>query len=183
MDTLREKIGNERRRLRKVRQALSAALENTSGGSEEFVPFYIAIANYFEASMGRLHAQDVKMGEMLKEKLGDSDPRVQEALKELDDRLSGNQEHLNNFLQSRQELESSGAGGLENFEKVSRAYTDYITSNMGHHGATTELAGANFSQDDWVYMAGITDADMEREQALFDAVFKTRPAGLEVPED
>jgi len=181
--SLREKIGNERRRLRKVRQALSAALTNGSAGNEVFVPFYIAIANYFEASMGRLHVQDVRMGEMIKEKLGDADPKVQQALKELDDRLSGNQVHLKNFLHSREELETSGAKGLENFEQVSNAYTDYITSSMGHHGATTELAADLFSQEDWVYMAGITDEDMEREQRLFDTVYNALPAGLEIPED
>jgi len=184
MTTLREKIGNERRRLRQVRQALSAALHKGSGGNEAYLPFYIAVADYFDAAMARLHTQDVRMGEMIREKLGSNDPRVREALQELDDRLGGNREHLENFLHSRDALHARGAGALEDFERVSRAYTDYITANMGHHGVTTELAAEHFSADDWLHMADLSDEDTEREQQLFAAVFTAMPSDLdpEVPE-
>ena len=65
---LRERIAGERRRLRKVREALSAAVAQTSRGDEAYIPFYIGIADYFEAAMERLHTQDVRMGDLLREK-------------------------------------------------------------------------------------------------------------------
>ena len=48
---------------------------------------------------------------------------------------------------------------------------------MGHHGATTDLAQKLFSQEDWLYMAGITDDDVVREQELHDRVEKCLPSG------
>ena len=183
MTTLRDKIANERRRLRSVRQTLTAAVEQQSAGDETFRPFYIAATDYLEASMGRLHAQDVKMGDMILEKADAADNRVEQALKELDERLSGNQAHLEKLLNARTALQNDGAETLANFEETAKAYMNYIIANMGHHGATTELAGELFSQDDWEYMAGVTDEEMEREMELYQRVSRTTPASVTVPED
>lgn len=177
-DVLREHIANERRRLREVREALSRSVEDLDEKSDQYPPFYLAISAYLEASMERLHAQDVKMGDMIREKAGDKDrERVDKALSELDERLAGNQEHLIKFLSARDALADKGGEALPGFEKVARDYTRYIVANMGHHGATTELAQELFSQDDWVFMAGVTDEDMAREQALHDQVEKALPSG------
>ena len=95
---LRERIAGERRRLRKVREALSAAVTQTSRGDEAYIPFYLAIAAYFEAAMERLHTQDVRMGDLLREKADMDNPENQQVLGELDRRLKGNQVHLKKFL-------------------------------------------------------------------------------------
>ncbi len=183
MTTLRERVAAERRRLRSVRQKLSAAVAQTSGGEESYVPFYIAIADYIEAAMERLHAQDIKMGDMIREKVETVDENVKQALAELDERLAGNQEHLQRFLEASEALKREGAAAIERFEAVSKAYTDYITANMGHHGGTTDLAAKLFSTDDWEYMAGVTDEDMQREKELYAHVEETTPDDLEVPAD
>lgn len=183
MTTLRERVAAERRRLRSVRQKLSAAVAQTSGGDDSYVPFYVAVADYIEAAMERLHAQDVKMGDMIRDKVDTIDDSVKQALAELEERLAGNQEHLQRFLEAGESLKRDGAAAVERFEAVSKAYTDYITANMGHHGGTTDLAGKLFSMDDWEYMAGVSDADMKREQELYDRVDETTPADLEVPAD
>ena len=180
MTTLRERVADERRRLRSVRQKLSAAVAQTAAGDEAYVPFYIAVADYMDASMGRLHAQDVKMGDMIRTKVKTVDAGVKQALAELDERLSGNQQHLQQLLEAREALKREGSAALERFEAVAKAYTDYIVANMGHHGATTELAGKLFTTDDWEFMAGITDEDMQREQALFATVTETTPDNLEI---
>ena len=65
MTTLMERIGNERRRLRNVRQRMAAAIEAQANGDERFVPFYVAAADYIDETMQRLHEQDVKMGKKL----------------------------------------------------------------------------------------------------------------------
>ena len=175
---LREHISNERRRLREVREALSRSVEDLSEKGDQYPPFYLAIGAYLEASMERLHAQDVKMGDMIRQKATDKDPnQVEQALSELEERLTGNQEHLKKFLAARDELAEKGAEAIAGFEAVARDYTRYIVANMGHHGATTDLAQELFSQDDWVHMAGVTDDDMAREQALHDQVEKSLPSG------
>ncbi len=177
MEELRARIQNERRRLKQVREALSAAIEKKANGDASFVPFYIAIGDYFEAAMHRLHTQDVRMGDMLKEKLPDSE-EVREALKELDFRLSTNQKHLDTFMAARDALKEKGAEALETFEQAAKAYTDFILASMGHHGPSTGLAQENFTQKDWEVMAYIEPGDMEREKELHDRVFATQPECL-----
>jgi hypothetical protein len=178
MSTLRERVAGERRRLKSVREALSAAVARKSGGDAAFVPFYVAIADYIETAMGRLHAQDVKMGEMIREKLGTIDAQASRALAELDERLDGNQQHLAKLVAAKNALQKSGAAALQSFETVSAAYTGYIVSNMGHHGGTTDLAARLFSQDDWEYMAGITDEETRAEQKQYERVFSALPAAM-----
>lgn len=175
MSELREKVANERRRLKQVRQALSAAIDDGAREDPEFVPYYIAIANYMETSMGRLHIQDVRMGEMLRERVP---AEKQGALSELDRRLDGNQQHLKTFLSSRDALKSDGVSAIRKFEKASQAYTDYIKSQMGHHGGSTDLAGEYLTQDDWNFMAHTSDEAMAKEQVLFDKVFAIQPESV-----
>ena len=116
MTTLQERIGNERKRLRAVRQKMMAAVEQKSNGDEAFVPLYIAAADYIEATMARLHGQDVRMGDMIREKVETVDDGVKQALEELGDRLSGAREHLKPFLAARDALREQGAAALENFD-------------------------------------------------------------------
>lgn len=179
MTTLREKVGGERRRLKSVRQALTAAVARKSGGDPAFVPFYVAIGDYIETSMGRLHAQDVKMGDMIREKLGSLDAPAEKALRELDERLAGNQEHLTAFSAAKKALATSGVAALEPFEAVSAAYTNYIVTNMGHHDGTTDLAQRLFTMADWEYMAGLTEEETRLEQQLYARVFAALPAVLD----
>jgi hypothetical protein len=128
--------------------------------------------------MDRLHAQDVKMGDMIRAKLGPPDPESARGLAELDERLAGNQRLLHEFLAARDALAAQGAAALARFEAAGRAYTGYIVANMGHHGATTDLAARLFSTADWDYMAGITPAETRREEDLYARVFAALPAPL-----
>jgi len=179
MTTLRERVAGERRRLKSVREALTAAVTRKSGGDATFAPFYVAVSDYMEASMGRLHAQDVKMGNMIREKLGKLDANAEKALSELDERLAGNQKRLHAMVAAKQQLvNDASAEAVERFEAAAAAYTQYIVSNMGHHGGTTDLAGRLFSQADWEYMAGVTEEETRKEQQQFERVFKALPAVL-----
>ncbi len=179
MTTLREKVAGERRRLKSVRETLTTAVARKSGGDPAFVPFYEAVGDYIETSMGRLHAQDVKMGDMIRQKLGTLDAGAEKALAELDERLAGNQEHLRAFVAARKALRDGGAAALARFEDVSAAYTRYIVANMGHHGATTDLAGRLFTTADWDFMAGVTDEETRLEQQQYARVFAALPAALD----
>lgn len=178
---LRERVANERRRLKSVREAWTAALAQGAGGDASYVPFYLAVGDYVEAAMHRLHIQDVRMGEMIRAKLGTLDAGATKAMAELDERLAGNQRHLAKMLAARDELRKSGAASLDKFEQVSRDYTSYILASMGHHGGSTELAQKLFSMDEWAYMAGITEDETRREQELHAGVFAVVPKSLKLP--
>lgn len=180
--SLGERVANERRRLKSVRQALSAALERGSRGEAPYVPFYLAVADYIETAMHRLHIQDVRMGDIIRKRLGGTlNPSQAQALGELDERLEGNQQYLKNFLGARDALQERGAAAIGAFEEASRAYTNFITTNMGHHGATTDLARQLMTQDDWAFMASLTDEETRREQVLYDRVFAVVPPTLPLP--
>jgi len=183
MTTLMERIGNERRRLRSVRQRMAAAIEVQANGAEKFVPFYIATADYIDATMQRLHGQDVRMGEMITEKLGELDDQVKQALKELNDRLEGAKAHLKPFLAARDALRERGVEALEDFETEAKVYSDFVTSTMGHHSATNDLCVKIFSQADWEYMAEVSDEQLAQDERLFANVVDTMPEGVEDPTD
>ncbi|TFG87139.1 MAG: hypothetical protein E4H19_03295 [Chromatiales bacterium] len=179
MTTLRERVGGERRRLKSVREALTAAVAHKSRGDAAFIPFYVAVSDYMETSMGRLHAQDVKMGDMIREKLGKLDESADKALRELDERLAGNQKLLHDMVAAKQRLlKDASPEAVERFETAGAAYTQYIVSSMGHHGATTDLAGRLFTQEDWEYMAGVTEEETRTEQEQYASVFGALPAAL-----
>ena len=178
MTTLREHISHERRRLRQVRTALSTAVAKGANGDESYVPFYLAIGDYMETSMGRLDDQDVYMGKLLEKKIPNPNAEEKKALAELWERLRINQEHLKKFVAARDALKAKGAAALDEYEAAAKAYTDYIVASMGHHGGSTNLAQAHFSQDEWNEMAGVTDASIAKEKELFDRVFAAKPANL-----
>ena len=181
MTTLQERIAGERQRLRTVRQKLSAAVAQGSGGNADWLPFYGAVSDYMDAAMERLHAQDIKMGDMIREKLGQIDDSAQQALNELDERLAGNEKRLKRMLAAGQELVDKGVDALEEFEDAARDFTDFIVRNMGHHGGTTDLAAKLFKPEDWEYMADQTDEAIANEIALFEKVEAATPTNLNLP--
>lgn len=181
MTTLQEKIAGERRRLKQVRQKLTAAVEQTADGNADWIPFYLAVTDYMQAAMHRLHVQDEKMAAMIRER-ADGEKAAQ-ALAELDERLQGNQQRLDRLLAERGRLATDGAARLADYEAAARDFTDFIVRNMGHHGATTDLAAKLFSPQDWEYMAGITDEDLAREVELSEKVAAATPSDLRLPAD
>ena len=178
MTTLQERIGNERRRLRAIRQKMMAAVEQKSGGDEAYVPFYVASADYIDATMARLHVQDVKMGEMIREKANAVEDDIETAMGQLEARLQGAKDHLKPFLAARDELREKGAEALENFEKIAKEYSDFIVANMGHHDASSDLSAKLFTTADWEYMAGITDEEVAKEENLFERAAASTPDSL-----
>lgn len=175
MTTLEERIASERKRLRSVRQRMLAAIERKSNGDPDYAPFYIAAANYIEETMQRVHDQDVKMDQLIRDRVDKIDDSVEQALGELDDRLTGAKKHLKPFLAARDALLEKGEDALEIFEREGKIYSDFIVQNMGHHPPTADLGAKHFSPDDWAYMAGATDEEVAKEKALYEKFDKATP--------
>ena len=180
MSSLMERVAGERKRLREVRMALTAATDQTAGGDSSWAPFYLAIVDYFEASLERLHIQDIRLGELLRQKADMNDPVIVDGLKELDDRLAGLQEHRAKLRTARDALQADPDGALENFEQVGGAFAAYIVANMGHHPGTAEPAMKLFSTEDWEYMTLASEEARQLEVELHDKVFSLKPAGLDL---
>jgi hypothetical protein len=172
-----ESIRQERGRLRTVHEMLKEALA-VSPRDETFIPFYIAIGDYMEASMGRLHIQDINMLERLASKIDMNDPENEEIIAEVYRRLDGNQEHLKRYSACKQALESEGAAAVTDYEDASLAYVDYIHNRMGHHAPSTDLARKAFTEEDWVAFANIDEAYFAKERGLYESVLQTRPEGV-----
>ena len=179
MTTPSDFVSVERKHLKAVREKLTAAVSRKSGGDESYVPFYIAIADYMEAAFGRLHAQDTKLGELIREKAEDA-IAAENQLQDLKHRLAGSQACLRNLLEAREALQRKGAAALRQFETAGAAYSEYITTKMGHKGPISDLAASLLTPEDWEYMAGVTDAVIQREKDLFEGVSKTVPENLEL---
>ncbi len=179
-----ESLMGERGRLRTSHEMLKAALELDSRGPE-FVPFYIAAANYMEAGMGRLDAQDVKMLATLAEKIGDATPEEKEIIAEVHRRLDGNREHLKKFLACRDALvaDESDAVSVADFESISNAYIDYIHNRMGHHAPSTDMARKLFDESDWVEIADIDPAYFAGEEKLYLSLLAVRPDSVPLGKD
>ena len=128
--------------------------------------------------MRRLHAQDIRMGDMLRERVDLSNPANRRALDELAQRLSGNQDHLVKMLAARDALREQGAEALATFERDAGAYAEFIVTNMGHHPGSTNLAQKLFSTEDWAAMANLSEEATEREQALHADVFAAKPPSV-----
>lgn len=178
MASLREQVGHERQRLVLVRKALSASLAETTEHGEAYVPFYIAVAKYIESAMGRLHAQDERMSELIPERAPNMDDAIRDMLKDVHERLEGSKKHLNAITAACQALESRGVAAIKTFEAAGKGYTDYIASRMGHQARPSDMAAKLFTEADWTYMAGATDADIAREQKLFSDVRAALPPSL-----
>ena len=179
-----ESLMGERGRLRTSHEMLKAALELEDRGPE-FIPFYIAAANYMEAGMGRLDAQDVKMLARLAEKLGDATPEEAEVVAEVHRRLDGNREHLQKFLACRDALvaDPSDAVSIADFESISTAYIDYIHNRMGHHAPSTDMARQLFDESDWVEIADIDPAYFAGEEKIYVSMLAVRPDSVPLGKD
>lgn len=170
-----ESIMNERGRLRTAHEMLKAALV-VEERDDSFVPFYLAVADYMEASMGRLHDQDLKMLQRLSEAMAPLDSESEEIIDEVYLRLEGNQEHLQKFLACREELQKNSASAFKRYEDTSTAYIDFIHNRMGHHAPSTDLARQHFTEDDWIEIADIDESYFIKERALYESVLQTRPS-------
>lgn len=182
MEGLYERVAAERRRLREVRIALTKATAQGAQGDSDWAPFYIAIGDYFEAAMERLHEQDIRMGDMLRDKADMQNPDNIRALEELDERLSGNQKHLSLMLAARDALRAGEKSAIDEFEKAGGDYAAFIVATMGHHPGTANLAGELFTPADWEHMTLASDAARQREAELHAEVFAKAPAALDLTE-
>lgn len=175
MSNTMQQLMAERMRLVQVRLGLSAAVEQGANGDELFIPFYVAVTDYFQHAMDRLDRQDHAMLSMLEEKTLAANVDPGTAISDVYERLDNNSKLLKEMTQASQNLNQ---GSLAQFEEIATRYCRYIVEHMGHHAPSANLALQLFSEDDWVAMADFNEQATEDEQQLFNFVISTAPSSI-----
>ena len=176
----RAEIGRERRRQIQVRKAFEAGLAKSADDATDLAEFYLACGDYIVWSMARLHHQDQRIHDLLKERL---DPRLTEVhaqLAGLNERQDKSRAFTEEFQQAVAGLRTSGASGHAKFEKAARAFVDLFTSLMApRKNPFQEHTDVLFTESDWNDIAGVTAGSLAEEQSLYAQVEATTLAGID----
>jgi hypothetical protein len=179
----RAEIGRERRRQIQVRKAFEAGLALHEQDAAELATFYLACGDYILWSMARLHDQDQKIHDLLKQRLEPGQVEVREQLATLDERQDKSRAFTAEFGSGVELLQRRGAVGCAEFETAARSFVELFTSLMApRKNPFQEHTDRLFSEDDWIDIAGVTDKSLAAERELFDSVESTAPASID-PEE
>ena len=154
MSQTMKRLMAERMRLVQVRQGLSAAVTQGAKGNLAFIPFYLAVTEYFQHAMDRLDRQDHTLLSMLTEKTQAKNIDPGTAISEVYERLKNNAQLLTKMISASKKLNEMS---INQFEAIASQYCQYIVAHMGHHAPSANLALDLFSEDDWIAMADFND--------------------------
>ena len=180
MSNPRAEIARERRRQVQVRKAFEAALARKDSEDPEFTDFYLACAEYIVFSMDRLHDQDQVIHDLLKERIPATDTDAHQRLAVLNERQGKSRALMKTFRQGMERLKQAGQAGIQIFTDGAKKFVENFTALLApkknpFHKHTDEL----FTDSDWIVIAGVTDDSLAREEALFIAVQKSAPGGID----
>jgi len=178
MITPRADIARERRRMMQARKALEAALEQQQGS--DLAEFFLACGDYLVYSMGRLHAQDQIIHDLLAERIPADETAAHERLVELNRRQDKSRVVLETFREAVEALRTAGSAGQSAFAAAAHAFIDKLNEMMApRRNPFFEHTDRLFTEEDWVRIADQSDEFRSREAALFDAVKRSAPAGAD----
>lgn len=163
-----------------VRLAFEQALEGSGAADGERLGFYLACGDYLRFSMERLHRQDQLIHDYLKERLPAGDGEAHERLDELQRRQTKSRELMAGFGQQLEALRAAGRDGVAAFAAAARdflaRFKALLAPRKNPFAAQTDRL---FGPADWVRIAGVSDASLAEEAALFSAVRASAPAGID----
>ena len=176
----RAEIARERRRQIQVRKAFDAGLALDGGHDPALMPFYLACADYIVESMGRLHAQDQLIHDLLAARIPAAESDAHERLAVLNDRQRQSRALVATLENAAADLRRIGASGLGSFVPAARQFAAAFKSLLApRKNPFFRHTDALFGEDDWVRIAGVTAASLATEQEQFLAVQRTAPAGID----
>ena len=176
----RAEIGRERRRQIQVRKAFEAGLAKSADDATDLADFYLACGDYIVWSMARLHDQDQRIHDLLKERLDPGLTEVHEQLAGLNERQGKSRAFTEEFQQAVKVLRDSGASGQAEFEEAARAFVDLFISLMApRKNPFQEHTDVLFTDSDWIDIAGVSAESLAEEQKLYELVEARAPAGID----
>lgn len=176
----RAEIGRERRRMIQVRKAFEISLVQRDDDARDLTDFYLACGDYIVWTMARLHDQDQRIHDLLKECLDPGLTAVHEQLADLNERQEKSRAFTDKFHQAVEALRTSGAAGRSDFETAAQAFVDLFTTLMApRKNPFQEHTDELFGDSDWIDIAGVTDESLGEELDLYGRVEASAPAGID----
>jgi hypothetical protein len=149
----------ERMRLGQVRKSFAAGIEVQAKGVAVPTEFLATCVDYIKASMDRLHAQDQRICDILR-------PHAAAALAQL--------------VAARDDYRAKGAAGWTDFEAVVAQFMDvYFNVLLKGQHSTIEMQKKLFGDAEWNDVAGVSQDALATEAALFAAVKRQAPGGMD----
>lgn len=184
MSSPRADIGHERRRQIQVRKALEDALARTyRSGHSGLAGFYLACGDYLVWSMDRLHDQDQRIHDLLRERLPSSEREARQALADLGIRQQQSRELVRVFRNAVERLRCQGRRGVRVFETAARRFTKTFRELLAPRRNPFEKhTDQLFKPRDWVAIAWASDDSRRTELILFTAVQIYAPEGIDPAE-
>ncbi len=180
MLTSRQEIARERRRQIQVRKAFQAGLDATDWEDAAAARFYLACADYLKWSMDRLHRQDQRIHDLLRDRIPPEEKEAHERLAVLDERQERSRALMRDFEAAAEALRSAGAGGIGAFEEAAREFTAAFGSLLqARKNPFFRHTDRLFNDADWEEIAGVTAQSLADEQRLFTSVQRSAPAGVD----
>jgi len=176
MPTTITRLRKERKRLETVRKAFTKAVSDGARGEEAYIHFYVAVSNYIQQAMHKLHEQDYTLLKLIEEKADLEHLNTSLVIDDVYDKLANSKLLLEEFVIKSEAIDPIN---IDTFEEIGQRYTDYIQQRMGHHPPTTELADKLLSETDWQTVANFNEQSIQTEEKLFDQVVKTAPDNIQ----
>ncbi len=176
----RAEIGRERRRQIQVRKAFEAGLAKSVDDAIGLAEFYLACGDYIVWSMARLHDQDQRIHDLLKERLDPHLIEVHEQLAGLNERQGKSRAFTEEFQRAVAALRRKGTSGRAEFEKAAQAFADLFNSLMApRKNPFQEHTDVLFTESDWIDIAGVTTDSLDEERGLYKQVEATTLVGID----
>ncbi len=167
----------ERRRKLQVREAFRAGLDAAVAAPLEF---HLACAAYLVPAQQRLIDQDLRLANLLASRVPPGQAEDHEKINSLKSRLADSSAALRAFEAAADDLAARGAAARGAFESAARTYIDFVVNVLGARShSLRHLTTVLFSEEDWGYITGITPELLAEEGALYAAVQRTAPAGID----
>lgn len=176
MPTTITRLRKERKRLQTVRKAFTKAVHDGMRGEDAYIGFYVAVSNYIQEAMHKLHEQDYTLLKLIEEKADVEHLDASLILDDVYDKLANSKMLLEELITKSEAIDETS---IDTFEEIGQRYTDFIQERMGHHPPTTELADKLLSDEDWRTVANFDDHSIQTEERLFDEVVKNAPDNIQ----
>ncbi len=180
MQTSREEIARERRRQIQVRKAFQAGLDTTGWAGADAARFYLCCADYLRWSMDRLHEQDQRIHDLLRERIPAAESEAHERLAVLGERQERSRALMRDFSAAAERLRAAGVGGIRAFEQAAREFTATFNSLLqARKNPFFQHTDRLFRDADWSDIAGVSEQSLADEARLFGAVQASAPHGID----
>lgn len=180
MSSALENLRRERQRKLQVRETFSRGLQRLRGASQDPVPFYEICADYLVAGQRRLIDQDLRLAEMLAERVPAGQTEDHAAIRALRERLELADRSLREFAAAAEDLRRRRVAAQKEFERAADTFLDVLVNVLGKRShSLRHLTSTLLSEADWERIADVSAEFLRQEAEDFLAVQSKAPADID----